>query len=361
MITNLFRKLPAYYLFRKTGWPRMLPMSLTLSVTYRCNSHCKTCNIHNKTAKELSLEEWEKVADTLRGNVFWLTFSGGEPFLRKDLVELVQLFYRYARPSIINIPTNGLLSDVTLQAVKRIAISCEKAQIIVNVSIDDIEEKHDIIRGVQGSYNKAIETFRGLKGLKLPNLTVGIHTVISRYNVSNVPQIYDTIRSLSPDSYVTEIAEEREELCTVGSGITPQPDEYSIAADFLIDAIRKHHLNGVGRVAGAFRIQYYDMVKRLLSEDRQIIPCYAGFASAQIAPDGEVWACCTKAESMGNLRDYDYDFKRAWFSEKAEALRRSIKNGMCYCPLANVSYTNMLFNPSALMRVSLNYLGKSRI
>ena len=68
----------------------MLPMSLTLSITYRCNSHCKTCNIHNKTANELSLEEWGKVAETLRGNVFWLTFSGGEPFLRKDIVELIK-------------------------------------------------------------------------------------------------------------------------------------------------------------------------------------------------------------------------------------------------------------------------------
>jgi MoaA/NifB/PqqE/SkfB family radical SAM enzyme len=356
MITDLFRKLPAYYFFRKTGWPRMLPMSLTLSVTYRCNSRCKTCNIHNKTANELSLEEWGKVAETLRGNVFWLTFSGGEPFLRKDLVELVQLFYRYARPAIINIPTNGLLPDIILGAVDRIATSSSKAQIVVNISIDDIGEKHDIIRGVQGSYDKAVETFRGLKELGLPNLTVGIHTVISRYNVSNIRQIYEVLRGMAPDSYVTEIAEERVELGTIGTDITPDYAAYADAVNYLSEQIKRDSFDNIGGITKAFRTEYYQMVKKILREYRQAIPCFAGFASAQIAPDGEVWMCCTKAESAGNVRDVDYDFKKIWFSEKAETLRSNIKNGECHCPLANAAYTNMLLNPRSLWNVGRNYL-----
>ena len=334
----------------------MLPMSLTLSITYRCNSHCKTCNIHNKTANELSLEEWGKVAETLRGNVFWLTFSGGEPFLRKDIVELIQLFYRHARPSIINIPTNGLLPDIILGAVDRIATSSSKAQIVVNVSIDDIGEQHDMIRGVPGNYDKTVETFRGLKELGLPNLTVGIHTVISRYNVSNIRQIYEAIKDLAPDSYVTEIAEEREELGTIGTNITPEYATYADAVDYLNEQIKRNSFDNVGAVTKAFRTEYYQMVKKILRERRQVIPCFAGFASAQIAPDGEVWMCCTKAESVGNVRNADYNFKKVWFSEKAHAMRHIIKSGDCFCPLANASYTNILLNPVALSRVAWNYL-----
>jgi hypothetical protein len=93
-------------------------------------------------------------------------------------------------------------------------------------------------------------------------------------------------------------------------------------------------------------------VKRTLREHRQVIPCMAGVASAQIAPNGDVWSCCIRAESMGNLRAYDYDFGRVWRSARADAMRRSIKAGECYCPLANASYTNMLTHVPTLVKVA---------
>jgi MoaA/NifB/PqqE/SkfB family radical SAM enzyme len=335
-------------------------MSLTLSVTYKCNSHCKTCNIHNKKADELSLEEWARISRSVGRNIFWITMSGGEPFLRGDLSEIVSLFYEECRPSVINIPTNGILTDRISGAVQRIATQCSQACIIVNISIDDVGEKHDTIRGVPGNYEKAVETFKTLKGIGLSNLSVGIHTVISRYNVSNIPQIFEAVISLSPDSYVTEIAEEREELDTIGADIVPQYEDYAKAVDYLSEVLKQNHFDNIGGVTKAFRTEYYQMVKKILRERHQVIPCFAGFASGQIAPDGEVWMCCTKAKSIGSLRDVDYDFREIWFSEKAHELRRKIKNGDCFCPLANAAYTNMLLNPGALRRVGMHYL-KSKI
>ncbi|MFC2154824.1 SPASM domain-containing protein, partial [Candidatus Altiarchaeota archaeon] len=81
------------------------------------------------------------------------------------------------------------------------------------------------------------------------------------------------------------------------------------------------------------------------------IPCYAGYASGQVNPTGEVWGCCIEAKSMGNLREEDYDFKSTWFSEKAKELRQHIRHDGCFCPLANASYTNMLLHPSTLVKV----------
>lgn len=104
-------------------------------------------------------------------------------------------------------------------------------------------------------------------------------------------------------------------------------------------------------MAQAFRARYYELSQRTLREKRQILPCYAGFISAQIAPDGEVWACCVKAESMGNLRQAGYDFSKVWFSEKAESVRAPIRHGECFCPLANVSYTNMLVSARTMAPV----------
>ena len=93
------------------------------------------------------------------------------------------------------------------------------------------------------------------------------------------------------------------------------------------------------------------MVKRILRERRQVIPCYAGWASGHIAPDGDVWTCCTRAESIGNLRQTDYDLRPIWFGEEAKRLRRSIAACECYCPMANASYTNMLLHLPTLARV----------
>ena len=272
----------------------------------------------------------------------------------KNLYEFACLCYDICRPAIINIPTNGLLVKRIPEIARRIAAYCERTDIVINVSIDEIGEAHDHIRGVEGSFDKAVATFKNLKSLAASNLSVGIHTVISRYNVNNIHRIYDALRSLNPDSYVTEIAEERVELGTIGLGISPDKESYGKAVDYLTGRLKKDRFNRVGSIARAFRIEYYDLVKRILEEKRQVIPCYAGVASAQIAPDGDVWMCCVQAKTVGSLRENNYDFSKIWFSERAKEMRLEIKTGQCYCPLANASYTNILHHSGSLFRVASN-------
>ena len=102
----------------------------------------------------------------------------------------------------------------------------------------------------------------------------------------------------------------------------------------------------------AYRLEYYRLVKRILVEQTQVIPCFAGWASAQIYANGDVWPCCVRADTMLNLRDADYDFGRVWFSPEADRIRRSVYNKECHCPLANASYTNLLCHYPALARIS---------
>lgn len=353
---KLLRLLPAYFLFRYLGRPVKLPLNLTLSVTYRCNSRCKTCNVYSRKARELSLEEWDAIFSRYGKRLFWATISGGEPFLRSDLNDLVCLLYDRCAPAIINIPTNGLLTDRIVSTVKQITAHCSRSQIIINVSLDGIGEDHDMIRGVKGSYKRAVETFKKLKSLEAKNLSVGIHTVISVFNVDKITMIHDKLVNLGPDSYITEIAEERSELQNRGMRITPAISDYEKAIDYLTEKLKKDIFGKVGKLTRAFRIQYYQMVKKVLKEKKQVIPCYSGFASAQITPDGDVWMCCIEAQVIGNLRDCGYDFKQLWASESAQTARKRIKAGECYCPLANASYTNMLFNPKSIIAVIRNLI-----
>jgi MoaA/NifB/PqqE/SkfB family radical SAM enzyme len=353
---EILPRIPLYQAFRALGGPRLLPMNLTCSLTYRCNSRCRTCNVWKKQAKELGLEEWERVFASLGRAPYWITFSGGEPLLRTDVVPIVQSAYSHCRPAIINLPTNGLLSERIVERVAAITEHCPESQIIVNLSLDGWGEKHDAIRNIPGNFGRAMETYQGLRGLAEPNLTIGIHTVISKFNVDAIPDLYERVQSLAPDSYITEIAEERVELDTIGSGITPSAESYGQAIQFLCAQMEKRQSGGVAQVAQAFRARYYALVQTWLRERRQPIPCYAGWASAQISPDGDVWLCCVRAEPAGNLCQVGYDFRQIWFGERIAQLRRSVKNKECDCPLANAAYTNMLCHYPSLVRAGMTWV-----
>ncbi len=347
---NLLSRLPKYrWYYRRLKGSAPLPINLTVSLLYSCNSRCMTCNVYEKKVKNFTLEEYKRTFASLGKAPYWFTMSGGEPFLRKDIVEICKAAYDYCKPGIINIPTNGSLYKIIPEKVEQIVSYARDTDIIINLSLDEIGAEHDRIRGFPGNWERALKTYEQLKKLRrYPNFTIGIHTVISKFNVRRFPEIYKELLKWEPDSYITEIAEERVELNTIGEPITPDYDSYSDAIDFLISEMKKQKQVGVAKVARAFRFEYYQMVKEYLREPRQVIPCYAGVASAQISPDGEVWPCCVRADSMGNLRDYDYDFQRVWNSPQALKIRRSIKNQECACPLANASYTNMLVHFKSL-------------
>src|SRR5437764_7900296 len=338
-----------------TGRVLRLPVNITVSVSYRCNSRCKTCNVWLLPNDDLTVPEWDRVFESLGSAPYWFTFGGGEPTLRKDRPEMVASAYRHCRPGIINIPTNGIQYKTIPWRIERVLEAAPKSEVIINLSLDGVGLKHDEVRGVRSNWDHAMKTYAGLKELKrrYKQLTVGIHTVISNFNVDSFPELCEYVqRELKPDSYITEIAEERVELDTVGLGITPTAEKYTVAIDTLLASMREQKLSGISQVTQAFRQQYYELVKRTLREHRQVIPCMAGIASAQIAPNGDVWTCCIRAESMGNLREHDYDFARLWRTAKAHPLRRSIKAGECYCPLANASYTNMLTHGPTLIKVT---------
>lgn len=346
-------RLPTYWLSRRWGWPHPLPMNLTLSLTYRCNSRCATCNVWRKEAEELTVEEWDRVFRSLGHAPYWITVSGGEPLLREETVEIVRRACERCRPAILNIPTNGLLPERIARSVAQVTAACSPTQIVVNLSLDGWGGDHDLIRGVPGNFGRAMETYRRLRELKAPNLTLGVHTVVSRFNARAVPALAARVQEeLAPDSYITEIAEERAELGTVGADILPPSDLYGKAIEGVLDLQSNHPPSGLGRVAWAFRRRYYRLVQRWLRERRQVIPCYAGWASAQISPEGDVWFCCTRAISVGNLRQAGYDFRRIWWGEKAQALREEVRAGRCDCPLANAAYTNLLLHPPSLLGVA---------
>jgi MoaA/NifB/PqqE/SkfB family radical SAM enzyme len=357
----IVKKLASYKLFKILGFPKTFPMNLTLGLSYRCNSKCKTCNIWKRDSKdkELTIEEFKKIFKKIgKDKLYLLILTGGEPFLHKDIAEIAGLAEIYCEPKTIVIPTNGILGERIVEKAREILKNCKKSHVTINVSIDELGEKHDNIRGVPGNFKRAIEVYSELKLLEkvYPNFDVSLHTVISKFNYENFPKIFEELKKLNPTNYITEIAEERVELGTINNNITPSYEEYSKAINLLIKDLKNKKIG----LKQSLRIEYYKMVKQILKEKRQIIPCYSGIASAQIDPTGEVWFCCVRAESIGNLREVDYDLMKLWNNNKAKKQRKSISNKECYCPLASANYTNLSLYPPTSAKVILRLI-KSKL
>jgi MoaA/NifB/PqqE/SkfB family radical SAM enzyme len=357
----LAARLAGYRAAHATGRPRQLPINLTVSVTYSCPSRCATCDIWQKKVDDLSVDEYGRTFPTLEKVPVWVTVSGGDQFIRSDLDEIVRLIRTQIEPSIVNIPMNGVITERIFQLLPRIAHNTVGAQLVLNLSVDEIGEAHDRIRGAERNFEKlklAAELIHDLKKT-YAHVVLGVHTVISKLNVHRIPEIEREARAIfRPDSYIAEVAENRVELKTMDKDITPDPGDFRRAVDHLRNVIRANRsTHPVARLVESLRLEYYELAARILEEKRQVIDCYAGWASAHLAPDGHVWGCCVRAESLGNVRDHGYDFRTVWSGSQADAFRASVRAHACACPLANASYTNLLLDGPSLARVSAHVIG----
>lgn len=343
-----------------------MPMNLTFSVTNVCQSRCKTCRIWElykkqpaKRQEELQLREIQDIFRSM-GHVYIFNISGGEPFLRPDLPDIIAAACRYLTPGIIHIPTNaiaGKLIEKRIQKILEVIAPYPHVRLTVKPSLDHIGDKHDVIRGIPGNFEKVIRLFKKLLALQKqhPQLHAELGTVISNWNVEDVADIARYVTGLGADSYRNEIAEQRSEMFNIEDAITPSPDDYARAARYFIREIRANmqHRQFFHRITNGFRVVYYDTAIRIMKERRQVIPCYAGISNAHMTPYGDIWACCTLGyeKSMGNLRDFGYNFPALWRSPKAREVRAYIRAGHCHCPLANQTYSNLLLHPPSLLRV----------
>jgi len=351
----LLARLAGYRAEHATGRPPQLPVNLTVSVTYSCPSRCATCDIWQKKVDDLSVDEYGRIFPTLRKVPVWVTLSGGDQFVRADLDEIVRLVRTQIEPSIVNIPMNGVITERIFQLLPKIAHHTVGSQLVLNLSVDEIGTAHDEIRGADRNFEKLLLVAELIRDLKktYSHVVLGVHTVISKLNVDRIPEIEREARAIfRPDSYIAEVAENRVELKTMHKDITPDPADFRRAVAHLGNTIRANRSgHPVARLVESLRLEYYELAARILEEKRQVIDCYAGWASAHLAPDGHVWGCCVRAESMGNVRDHGYDFGVVWLGAEAAAFRKSVRAHACACPLANASYTNLLLDPRSLLRV----------
>ncbi len=363
-----------YYRAMRHGWVKPVnPLTLTFSVTAACRSLCLTCNIGRRyladpsiIKQNLHLDEIEKTFRSL-GHIYFFNVSGGEPYMRPDLAEIIRLACLHLKPKLIHIPTNALLPTTIDKTTRKILAYLDQyvdpsVPISIKPSIDGIGAVHDYIRGVDGNFAKLEQTIDILLAIRKqnPRLHVDLGTVISNYNLDHLDDIEDWVQKRGVESYRHEIAEQRAEFDNFGDPITPSVEVYErLIRRFkqkIIENLRHKAL--LTRTTEAVRLAYYDVATRILKERRQVTPCFGGISNIHLNYNGQVWPCCVLGDEqpMGNVKEFGYDMQALLRSDQAGRARKYIANGNCACPLANQWLNNVLLTPQHMTKVLYNLM-----
>lgn len=327
-------------------------------VTFRCNAQCVFCfnwkDINTNLKEELSLEEIEKISASMPGFP-WLMLSGGEPILRKDLAEIIQIFYKNNKIKHVTLPTNGLLPDVLVKVCEDIIAKCPKLTLTVSLSLDAIGEAHDRMRNVKGCYEKVIESFKAIQPLREnKRLNVKFHTVITNETYKEIDSVINKVRQLKPDMHTIEFV--RGELRDENIHLPPAEEIPEIAKKIKENYAHyggysnlKGHFSMLQKVSGMIQNDYLDLCQEIFSQKKQVIPCLAHRLSLTIYPYGDV-SFCEPLKQFGNIRNYNLSYKELLKSEEAKKQAEIIKTKKCSCYHPCYQYLNIVFNKKRMIK-----------
>lgn len=313
-------------------------------LTNKCNQRCSHCFFSqdiNKDIAEPSLEEIKEIAK----NYYYYTntkkifarnicqgFTGGEPFLRDDLSEII-LVFRKVGVRHFQINTNGMLTDKIVDLCRKLLKQNASFQIII--SIDGLEQTHDKIRNTPGAFQKAIQTIKKLKDI---GVNVGAIITINRLNYKEIGETVkflnklglepglQLIRGVSQSSAPFELRDNADPLdknFLITKEIIPEIRDnlYKIYLEKLIE-------NPLKMTEFARTFTHLEAHLDILESRKRFFNCLAGRSVGVIYQNGDV-ALCEFYKPIGNLKEANFDLPLLWNNAEAEKQRAFIKK--CFC------------------------------
>jgi MoaA/NifB/PqqE/SkfB family radical SAM enzyme len=323
-----------------------------LFVTSICNARCRTCFywLELNRKGDLTFEELTKLSSTMpEFHDLWV--SGGEPFLRKDLARIIQLFYRNNKIRDVRIPTNGLPTAQTVQVVKEVLHTCPELHLEIDVSIDGLGETHDKIRGVPGNFEKALATIAELQALRAqwPNFTLYINSVITQENQNEITMTgrffqeksdldghyFQVIRGDPKDPALQAVAPQKlgriyREVLPINFRYLSKPSRKKSLLEPLMRAYWK----------AGYAFSYETQYRNYVEHAKWKMPCTAGQTSVVIDYNGDVRVCELR-KPIGNLRRYGMNFKEFWGSLERKMEVRRVELDQCFCTHICFMYDSM--------------------
>ena len=278
------------------------PTVLHINVNLRCNTTCAMCNIWElKSSQELTLQQLDAIfSDPVYSRVEYIVLAGGEPTLRSDLAEMVELMHtRMPRLKKLLLPSNVINRASVQKQYPRIARYCaqNKIRLSLGVSLDGIGETHDKIRGVKGAFNKVMENIEFLKQLQkeLP-FNVGIDPTIFSMNVREMQKLKDLAEQLNmPITFqIAALADDYYHNNDVENVLQVGTEDRATLAVFLRRQVAESSL------LDSLAYYYAEVVDHLEGAPTRGLPCPFADQGLLLNPDGSL-QYCHNSRPIGNV------------------------------------------------------------
>lgn len=312
-------------------------------ITNRCNAKCEHCfywDELNKEVDEMTLSDYKTLANNFKNDVNQVIITGGEPFLRKEIDQISKYFLNNPNIHSLNFITNGVLPDRIEEKLRKIlSYASKNTRILVNVSIDGLEDLHDKIRRVPGIFKKLLDTIEKLKILKkeYQNLQISALTTISRDNfhqfkeisnfIENELKIYQRINIIrSPKTGAFGLSKKVAELSFSPEWVKPfdllelSEDQHKQVLDFYFNksSWRDYH---------KFVLYYSYYIKK---NKKKFFDCSAPEDNLVIYPNGDI-TFCEYSKTFSNVKKAK-NFSDFFHNDEANKFRKLLKSCSCDHP-----------------------------
>ena len=292
------------------------PLKAFWEITYRCNSRCLNCEIwKRKSAGELTTNQALDVLGQLRDiDVPHISFSGGEPFLRKDFLEVMAAAHSMGFKYSIN--TNGSLLDD--ERCRKLAQFPPES---IYLSLDGAcPETHDKIRGVEGSFKGVLDAVDRLKSHCDPQRTkLFFNTTINKLNLDELPRIARLSLDKKMDGMTMTIVQNVDIF-------NPAPEMLFGKSE--VDRLMKviDHMLDKYKQLMPHMAEYFHNFRDAVSNINNLYRyrCVAGYLLLMIHPNGDVFSCPVAFEKIGNVTVEP--LREIWYNKFCD-IRRRIKSG----------------------------------
>jgi len=303
MISKLFLNGIRYRLLKITGKPHRLE-SISIEITHRCMCRCRMCNIWRIPADVPDLELpvlLELLSSPELRSLRELDLTGGEPFLRDDLSELLRGVCElkaacFPELRTLSITTNGMLTERILAVTQEMLAPLEEqgVDLVLACGMDAADDLHDRVRNFPGAWRRLQETLSGLCRIREAhaNLVLGIKTTIIPLNARELNRIADYA--------------EKHQLFTIISPCIITPNRFGNRDRVEDLRFRPEESNAMLRFFESPRFAWSGHREALvgyLRTGRMAKPCSAGFNTLFIRYNGEVFGCPVIADSLGSIGD----------------------------------------------------------
>ncbi len=283
------------------------PVGSVVAVTYRCDARCTVCDIwkmKTDAADELAPADYAWLPASLRS----INVSGGEPFLRDDLVEVVSAMKSACPRARIVISTNGLSPERIERTMSGMG------DVAVRVSVDAVGEAHDKIRGVPGGFDRAMDTVSRLSALGVSDL--GLAATSSEHNPGELLRVKELADELGIH-FISSAAHSSPIFFGAHDEDRPRSDE-AVAE---ITEIMRGELASWNPRNWAKAYYMRGLIDYVRGRPRRL-PCGAGVDHFFLDPFGDVYPCNISGVKMGNVRDGSFEkLQRASANEVVPAVR----------------------------------------